>query len=311
MPAAEHAVELVDVGGHRLALPVRRSRRCAPGRGDSTAAPARRRTCRLDVFDERVPVAAAGALPRPLRVRRAALAAHVHEPDLARRVPPDRSGLLPWTASGLVRGGVADLVAMVAIMTEGPGEHDRRRSLGAVLHGGSAPWLTSSAHRARAVDRLADDVGVAGVLGGLGDDVEEHPARRPAWRRARTTAPRGADATASRSGSVATRSSVRRATSSYRSSRQGQGLALVHAEAVLVRGVAGLVVPAASPSVPKTMKSAQPDSVNATCLIRPPTLRALTVLRVGGLGIGQAVVRSCGGTRGGCRAPRAGPGAPR
>jgi hypothetical protein len=33
-----------------------------------------------------------------------------------------------------------------------------------------------SAHRLRAVERLADDVGVAGVLRGLGNQVQEHAA---------------------------------------------------------------------------------------------------------------------------------------
>ena len=33
--------------------------------------------------------------------------------------------------------------------------------------------------RGRAVDRLADDVGVARVAGGLGDEVHQHPPYRP------------------------------------------------------------------------------------------------------------------------------------
>ena len=37
-----------------------------------------------------------------------------------------------------------------------------------------------SAHGLRAVDRLAEDVGVPGVLGRLGDQVQQHPAHRPA-----------------------------------------------------------------------------------------------------------------------------------
>ena len=41
----------------------------------------------------------------------------------------------------------------------------------------------ASAHRLLAVDRLPQDVGVPGVLGGLGDDVQEHPPGRPAGAR--------------------------------------------------------------------------------------------------------------------------------
>jgi len=45
-----------------------------------------------------------------------------------------------------------------------------RPSSGAHRRSGEA-----SAHRLGAVDRLPDDVGVAGVLGGLGDDVQQNP----------------------------------------------------------------------------------------------------------------------------------------
>jgi uncharacterized membrane protein len=52
-------------------------------------------------------------------------------------------------------------------------------------------WLTrrrpgsrrGSAHALLPVDALPQDVGVPGVLGGLGHDVQEHPARRPAGPR--------------------------------------------------------------------------------------------------------------------------------
>lgn len=40
--------------------------------------------------------------------------------------------------------------------------------------------MTSSAHRALAVDAFADDVGVAGVLADLGEDVQRDAAHRPA-----------------------------------------------------------------------------------------------------------------------------------
>src|SRR5206468_9535452 len=40
-----------------------------------------------------------------------------------------------------------------------------------------------SAHGLRPVDRLPQDVGVAGVLRGLGEQVQQHPADRPARTR--------------------------------------------------------------------------------------------------------------------------------
>src|SRR5581483_11763243 len=48
---------------------------------------------------------------------------------------------------------------------------------------GHAGCAARSAHALRAVEGLADDVGVAGVLGGLGDDVHQHPSRGPAGSR--------------------------------------------------------------------------------------------------------------------------------
>ncbi len=44
----------------------------------------------------------------------------------------------------------------------------------------TVPGQPALAHGLGAVERLADDVGVAGVLGGLGDHVQQHPACRPA-----------------------------------------------------------------------------------------------------------------------------------
>ena len=97
-----------------------------------------------------------------------------------------------------------------------PGRRDRRapasssRCRGAGRHG-------ALPHGLLAVDRLADDVGVAGVLGGLGDDVREDPPGRPP-RAGREPRRLGQRLAGSRS-TVATRASVAAATASYSSSR--------------------------------------------------------------------------------------------
>ena len=57
---------------------------------------------------------------------------------------------------------------------------------------GTSPW--PSAHGLLAVDRLADDVGVAGVLSGLGHDVQQDAAGASSACPARTTAPPAAAA---------------------------------------------------------------------------------------------------------------------
>ena len=67
---------------------------------------------------------------------------------------------------------------------------------------GDAP-SSGSAHGLLAVDGLADDVGVAGVLGGLGHDVQEHAPGRA--RRARREPRRRAAAGATGRGRAATR----------------------------------------------------------------------------------------------------------
>jgi hypothetical protein len=126
---------------------------------------------------------------------------------------------------------------------------------------------------------------MAGVLGGLGDHVQQHPARRPAGAGLKPGC-RGSDWAASRSGSCATSSPVRCATCAQFSSRP----ASVSPSSILKPAIQS-PAPASSQLIaagPSTMNRIHCWSVSATCLIRPPKAQLAGRGLPCGLLVGQA-----------------------
>ena len=145
-------------------------------------------------------------------------------------------------------------------------------------------WLGTprrSAHGLLAVDRLADDVGVAGVLGGLGDDVQEHPAgrarrarREPGRRRQRVDGSRSGSARpARRCGRRPARSSARTPASvSSGSIRNSSRHSCDHLRARDRLALASTASPRAA------LDEVGPArSIAVTCLISPPRDSSLAV----------------------------------
>ena len=118
-----------------------------------------------------------------------------------------------------------------------------------------------------------------GVLGGLGEDVQEAPAAPTSVAPGSNQGASGSGCDASRSGSVRTTSSVRRGHLSYCVEQPGQRLARQHAEPGGVRFLAASSVSAGIATGRRTMKLGPARSTWATCLIRPPRHSALTVVR--------------------------------
>ena len=104
-----------------------------------------------------------------------------------RRAPDDEPKPPPGGYAGRRRAAGGGPVRSAGRWRPSPcaGRRPRRSSFGCTATRSLCPGMSMglapvSAHRLGAVQRLADDVGVAGVLGRLGDDVQQHPAGRPA-----------------------------------------------------------------------------------------------------------------------------------
>ena len=85
--------------------------------------------------------------------------------DGCQRTPNRRSALIGQRARSLVRGGLSDSAMLGSASADAAFRRQRDAALGQVL-------LLAD----RAVDRLAEEVGVAGVASGFLDEVQQNPA---------------------------------------------------------------------------------------------------------------------------------------